>query len=254
MGVSVTAAKHSGVGDTRPHTVSANTRSAQASTLDTKTRGQAQKRSRNGTAKSHASVLPQSSHGPLSLMVTVNAAGQRLPAFFVSPSIDSMISEGQAESGVTAVISDTGKMTVSTMKSYIKWLNDNIPSSTPRPILLILDGHPAHVHSETLFCFLAYKIVPFKMHSNSTHIWQVPDDERINGQIKRQYKQRIRVRHRFKLSEGSKGLVVTRRIAAEEMNRAYCSLSSCAIRRAFEVCGYSLPFRESCFHEVSECI
>lgn len=176
----------------------------------------------------------------LSIVASVSAAGHAIPPLFVMPgtrvrrtSLDGCVIDG---SGV--ITAEKGFVNGKIFELWIDHFVDNLPTSVPRPVLLVCDGCSSHLGSAAALRCVERGVKILFLPPNATHLLQ-PLDVAVFRGFKREVARQLR-----RLLRGSSQHSLSRKEAIAVASAAYKTKivgDPVASTNGFRCCGLFPP-------------
>ena len=134
----------------------------------------------------HIPRVSKGQHEKVTVLACASAAGSTLPPMFVYKSLSGRVPNGVQEGAPAGTLFTAQKSGWIDKNLYLKWFTELFLTSIPaeRPILLLVDGHKAHVTQEVIESAAENQVLVFCLPAHSSHLLQ-PLDLSLFGPLKR---------------------------------------------------------------------
>ncbi|RHY26405.1 hypothetical protein DYB32_007638 [Aphanomyces invadans] len=139
------------------------------------------------SAKVYVEEASASAH--VTIVACVCADGTKVPPLFVLPGsrVTTEVCDNLSIPGEAVTTSEKGWTSSYLCRKWLSMLNSAIPASTPRPILLVLDGCSSHYSNYIFEAAMSMGFLLQFLPANSTHVFQ-----QLDVAVFRPFKQAIR--------------------------------------------------------------
>jgi len=139
-----------------------------------------------GRGTKHEPRVPDGQHEKVTVLVCASAAGNSIPWMFIFKSLSGQVLNGVQEGAPTGTLFAGQKSGWIEKDLFLRWFKELFLNCIPaeRPILLLVDGHKAHVTAELIETTTANKVLVFCLPAHSSHLLQ-PLDLSLFGPLKR---------------------------------------------------------------------
>ena len=134
----------------------------------------------------HIPRVSKGQHEKVTVLACSSAAGNSLPPMLIYKSQSGRVPNGVQEGAPTNTLFTAQKSGWIDKDLYLKWFNELFLKHIPeeRPVLLLVDGHKAHVTQDVIETAIRNKILVFCLPAHSSHLLQ-PLDLSLFGPLKR---------------------------------------------------------------------
>ena len=139
-----------------------------------------------GRGAKHVPRVSKGQHEKVTVLACSSAAGNSLPPMLIYKSQSGRIPYGVQEGAPTNTLFTGQKSGWIDKDLYLKWFKELFLKHIPeeRPVLLLIDGHKAHVTQDVIETAIRNKILVFCLPAHSSHLLQ-PLDLSLFGPLKR---------------------------------------------------------------------
>ena len=134
----------------------------------------------------HIPRISKGQHEKVTVLASASAAGNSIPPMFIFKSQSGRVPNGVQEGAPAGTLFMAQKSGWIEKDLYLKWFKEVFLRSVPaeRPILLLVDGHKAHVTMDVIEEAVANKILIFCLPAHASHLLQ-PLDLSLFGPLKK---------------------------------------------------------------------
>ena len=134
----------------------------------------------------HIPRVSKGQHEKVTVLACASAAGNTLPPMFIYKSLSGRVPNGVQEGAPAGTLFTAQKSGWIDKDLYLKWFTELFLKQIPqeRPVLLLVDGHKAHVTQEVIEAATRNRVSIFCLPAHSSHFLQ-PLDLSLFGPLKR---------------------------------------------------------------------
>ena len=123
----------------------------------------------------HVLCISKGQHEKVTVLACAAATGNSLPPMFIFKSPSGRIPNGVQEGMPPGTLFTAQKSAWIDKDLYLKWFNELFLKSLPaeRPVLLIVDGHKAHVMEDVIKLAAANRVLVFCLLAHASHLLQL---------------------------------------------------------------------------------
>ena len=134
----------------------------------------------------HVPRISKGQHEKVTVLACASAVGNSIPPMFIFKSQSGRVPNGVQEGAPARTLFTAQKSGWIEKDLYLKWFREVFLRSVPveRPILLLVDGHKAHVMMDVIEEAVANKILVFCLPAHASHLLQ-PLDLSLFGPLKK---------------------------------------------------------------------
>ena len=134
----------------------------------------------------HVPRVSNGQHKKVTVLVCASAAGNSIPPMFIFKSPSGGVPNGIQEGSPAGTLFAGQKSGWIEKDLFLQWFKELFLKCIPpeRPVLLLVDGHKAHVTAELIETATANKVLVFCLPAHSSHLLQ-PLDLSLFGPLKR---------------------------------------------------------------------
>ena len=120
----------------------------------------------------HVPRISKGQHEKVIVLACATAAGNSLPPMFIFKSPSGRIPNGVQEGAPPGTLFTVQKSGWIDKDLYLKWFDELFLKSIPaeRPVLLIVDGHKAHVTEDVIKLAAANRVFAFCLPAHASHL------------------------------------------------------------------------------------
>lgn len=134
----------------------------------------------------HIPRVSKGQHEKVTVLACASAAGNSLPPMFIYKSLSGRVPNGVQEGAPAGTLFTAQKSGWIDKDLYHKWFTELFLKEIPaeRPVLLLVDGHKAHVTQEVILTAAQNQVLVFCLPAHASHLLQ-PLDLSLFGPLKR---------------------------------------------------------------------